>query len=332
MSTFEEYPGDRGVVIKKNSGLVWVRSGGQTIACTLSQHLLTSNSGKPGQARHKDPEGALRESRHGDPLAVGDVVCFSHGQVVAIQPRRNRLARRSAVPMPGAHPFEQVIAANVDLMVPVLAAAAPAPRWNLLDRFLVSAESLELTALVCITKLDLAHDPGGQAELAHAAGEYRAIGYPVIFTSTRLGAGINELRAALAGKTAVLVGKSGVGKTSLLNALQPDLGRRVAEVNPVTHKGRHTTSAAELYPFEFGGALVDTPGVREFGLWDVEQDDLALFFPEMRPYIGRCRFGLDCAHSDEPGCAIRKAVMAGEVSPHRYYSYLKLREEGYYHD
>jgi ribosome biogenesis GTPase len=118
-----------------------------------------------------------------------------------------------------------------------------------------------------------------------------------------------------------------VGKSSLLNALEPGLGLRVSAVSEYTGKGRHTTTHLEMFMLEYGGAIIDTPGVREFGLWDVAEDDLALFYPEMRPYVGRCRFGLDCRHDEEPGCAIRKAVMDGQISPRRYQSYLRLQVE-----
>lgn len=335
MSTCEDTSGDLGVVIKKNNGTYWVRSNGQTVICLIAMHLRKCSEQKPPvQGKRKEGRGPAPTSEHEDILAIGDTVRFTRGQagpgkIVAIQARRNRLSRRSTVPMPGAHAFEQVIAANVDLVVPVFAAAAPEPTWNLLDRYLASAESLELPVLICITKLDLALDMDGllDEDLANAVEEYRRIGYPVCLTSMQGGDGIAALQAALAGKVAVLVGKSGVGKTSLLNALQPGLGRQVGEVNGITGKGRHITSAAEMYPLDFGGAIVDTPGVHEFGLWDVALNEMALFFPEMRPYVGHCRFGINCQHTDQPGCAIRKAVMAGQINPRRYQSYLKLRED-----
>ncbi len=344
VSTSEHQTDDIGVVIQKNINTCRVRLDGRVLNCSLSPRLV--NLPHKGHARD---ESRRREKRSeqvkasfqtpADLLAVGDWVRLApgsngSGQIVEILPRRSRLARRSAVPMPGAHAFEQVVAANVDLVVPVFAAANPAPKWNLLDRYLVSAESLGLPSLVCITKLDLVQADDGliSEELAAVTREYHTIGYPVVLTSARSGAGIEALRGALAGKVAVLVGKSGVGKSTLLNALQPGLGLRVGEVNPTTGKGRHTTSSAEMFTLDAGGAIVDTPGVREFGLWDVDRDDLAMYFPEMRLFIGRCRFGLGCRHEDEPGCALRKAVMAGQVSPRRYQSYIRLKQDGYTDD
>lgn len=301
-----------GVVYKKVSGSYTVYSSGRQLTCSLGSPLRGTT----------------------DPVAVGDRVQFhetqpGEGAIMAVLPRENRLARRGAVPMPGAHAHEQVIVANVGQVVPVFAAANPPPRWNMLDRYLVTAESLDLPSLICITKLDLAlEDSQLEDDLRSAVEAYRRAGYRVLLVSAFTGEGVAEMKAALDGKISVFLGKSGVGKTSLLNAIQPGLGARVSAVSSGTlGKGRHTTTHMEMFPLESGGAVVDTPGVREFGLWDVDQDDLALFFPEMRPYIGQCKFGLDCRHDEEPGCAVRKAVMNGQVSPRRYQSYIKLREE-----
>jgi ribosome biogenesis GTPase len=268
-----------------------------------------------------------------DPVAVGDRVRFvdardGSGLIVEVLPRRNRLARRD--PYPGAHAFEQVVVANVDTIIPVFAAANPTPKWAMLDRYLVSAESLDLPILIAITKLDLVRDAAGNLDkgIQEAVDEYRRIGYRVLMTSSFSGEGLEELRQVLSDRLSALVGKSGVGKTALLNAVEPGLGLRVGEVGKgVVGKGKHTTSQVEMVFLQSGGAVVDTPGMREFGLHDMDGKDLALFFPEMRPYVGQCKFGLGCMHNEEPGCAIRRQVMAGNISPLRYQSYLRLQEE-----
>jgi ribosome biogenesis GTPase len=324
-----------GVVYKKTIGHYYVHTNGKVIPCALSNRLrkeLIYPTADPNSLR--PVVQSVREIEHVDPVAIGDEVRYidaqdGSGLLVEVLPRRNRLARKTAVPMPGAHPFEQVIVANVDQVAPVFAAANPAPKWNMLDRYLAAVESLELSALVVITKLDLVTDEHGEVDagLLEVVEEYRRIGYPVLLTSSFTGQGLDELRQCLQERTTVFLGKSGVGKTALLNKLQPDLGLRVNEVSRVTGKGRHTTTHLEMFPLDFGGAIVDTPGVREFGLWNVDEDDLALFFREMRPYVGTCKFRLDCRHDDEPGCAVRKAVMAGAISPRRYQSFMKLKED-----
>lgn len=299
---------DTGVVVKKITNAYTLRAGRQTFDCVLSTRLK-------------------RES-DADPVAVGDLVRWNEaGQIVAVLPRRNQLSRRSAVPMPGAYAHEQVIAANVDWVVPVFAAANPRPAWHLLDRYLVSAESADIPALAVITKMDLVEGRPEADEIRTVADEYQACGYEVVLTSVETGAGLDELRAALSNGLSVFVGKSGVGKTSLLNAIEPGLGLRVQATNRTTGKGRHTTTHLEIFEIETGGAVLDTPGIREFGLWDVDPAELALFFPEMRPWVGKCKFGLGCRHDQEPGCEIRLAVGRGEISPYRYQSYLKLKDE-----
>ncbi len=330
---YDGRPTFSGVVYKKTIGNYTVHTNGRVLTCELSNRIrkqLIYPTADPGNVHHRVQK--VVELDHMDPLAVGDEVrCIQaedgKGLIVELLPRRNKLTRRSAVSKPlhhGAHPFEQIIVTNVDQVVPVIAAAQPDPKWNLLDRYLVSAEAGEIPALICITKLDLVQ--GNDGELQAALTEYRQIGYPSVLTSTISGEGIDSLRAALKGHISVLVGKSGVGKTALLNAIQPGLGLRVKEVNQVTGKGRHTTTSLEMFPLEGGGAIVDTPGTREFGMWD-NVDDLAMLFAEMRPLVGKCRFGLDCNHDEEPGCAIRKAVMAGQISPRRYQSLISLKVE-----
>jgi ribosome biogenesis GTPase / thiamine phosphate phosphatase len=340
---------NQGTVYKKSTGSYDVYASGRMVPCELSTRLrkqLIYPTADPHSLRPIVRE--VKAIEHYDPVAVGDQVRFidaqdGRGLIIEVLPRRSKLTRRTAVPMPTAHPFEQVIAANVDQVVPVFAAANPTPKWNMLDRYLVSAESLDLPSLICINKLDLAQDSHGviDGELSQTVAEYRQIGYPVVLVSAFTGQGLDELKEALKGRISAFVGKSGVGKTSLLNALQPGLGLRVREVSQATGKGKHATTRLEMFQLEFGDdagtagdeyvaagnhtAIVDTPGVREFGLWELGEDDLALFFPEMRPYVGRCKFGLDCRHNEEPGCAIRKAVLDGKIGPRRYKSYQQLR-------
>lgn len=297
-----------GMVISKTTNAYLIQTGTERIHCTLAVRL--------------------KKESNRDLVAVGDHVLWNTAnQITEVLPRRNQLSRRASQAAHGGYAHEQIIAANLDWVIPVFAAANPRPAWNLLDRYLVSAESANIPALVCITKIDLVDGSPQVEEIETVAAEYRAIGYEVILTSTLTGRGLGELRAALNSRVSALVGKSGVGKTSLLNALVPGLQERVQTTSKATGKGRHTTSQVEMFNLSEGGYVTDTPGIREFGLWDVEQDDLALYFPEMRPLVGSCKFGLDCGHDQEPGCTIRKAVVAGQISPYRYQSYLKLRTQ-----
>jgi ribosome biogenesis GTPase len=322
---------DIGVVFRKTLGHYTVRTlrSGREIDCRLSSLIhkqLIYPTADPTSLRHVVQE--VREIEHVDPVAIGDRVRFvgageGSGMIVEILPRSSKLSRPA--PVPGQRVFEQVIVSNADLVLPVFSVANPAPKWGLLDRYLVSAEAAELPSLIVINKLDLAwKNPSFEEEVA----VYRRIGYPILLVSAATGEGIDELKEALRGKLSVLVGKSGVGKTSLLNAIQPGLGLRVKAVSQgELGKGRHTTTHLEMFELAFGGALVDTPGIREFGLWNIAAEELAYLFPEMAGYVGRCRFGLSCRHDQEPGCAVRQAVVAETISPYRYQSYLRLREE-----
>jgi len=306
MDTSSTLTHSEGLVISKTTGAYGVQAAGQTLICALSARL------RPEQ------------------VMVGDQVRLAGAQISEVLPRRNNLARRGVPSRAGAHTFEQVIAANVDQLVPVFA-ASPAPKWNLLDRYLAVAEALLVPALIVITKADLAPSAGPE-DLAEALDDYRRLGYRVVVASAYTGIGLDDLRDALNGRVSVLLGKSGVGKTTLLNALESGLGLRVAEVSRATGKGRHTTTQVQLFPLAAApdgqpAGLIDTPGTREFGLWDIQPDELALYFPEMRPLVGRCKFGLDCRHDEEPGCAIRQAVLGGSISPRRYQSYLRLASE-----
>src|SRR5512139_821967 len=324
-----ESNGDTGVVFRKTLGHYTVHNNGRELDCTLSslihKNLLYSTADPTSMHRRVQD---IREVEHADPVAIGDRVRYvdagqGRGVITEVLPRLSRLSRPA--PVPGQRVFEQVIVSNADQVIPIFSVTSPTPKWGLLDRYLVAAEAAGLPALIVITKLDLAwRNPQIEEDLEI----YRRIGYSIQMVSSATGEGVEELKSLLQGKTSVLVGKSGVGKTSLLNAIQPGLGLRVKAVSGgEIGKGRHTTTHYEMFELDFGGRLVDTPGMREFGLWDIQAAELASFFPEMNSYVGQCKFGLGCSHDREPGCAIRKAVMAGSVSPYRYQSYMRLREE-----
>jgi ribosome biogenesis GTPase / thiamine phosphate phosphatase len=261
-----------------------------------------------------------------DPVAVGDRVFLRRlsgddeidGVIEEVQPRERELTRQAA----GDRPIAQTLLAGIDLVILVFAASQPEPHLRMLDRFLIVAEVGGVEAVICFNKADLGFPP----DLAEAIAEYERIGYRVARTSVALGQGIDDLRRLLAGRVSAFVGPSGVGKTSLLNAIQPGLGSKIGRVNRVTGKGRHTTTGTTLHPLAgLGGAkLADTPGLRTLGLWEVAPDELDRRFREMRPFLGKCAFP-DCTHDHEPECAVRAAVEAGEISEARYESYLQLR-------
>jgi len=327
MNTNDKY--QYGIVMKKELGRYHVQVNGNLLPCTPSPRLrkvLVYPVADPSSLRPVVRE--VREIDSVDPVAVGDRVKIVNagdgtGLLVEVLERKSALARCEATGPFQRHAREQVIVANLDQVAAVFAAAQPPPNWNLLDRYLVSAESMVLASLVVITKIDLAVN---DSVLLDDIELYRRIGYRVLCTSILTGEGMEELRHTLTGKLTALIGKSGVGKTSLLNALQPELNHRVNQVNLRTGKGKHTTTNLEMIDLGEGCRVVDTPGMREYGLWEHDWDDLALLFPEMRAWVGRCKFGLDCSHIHEPGCAIRSAVEHGEIHPRRYQSMIKLRE------
>jgi ribosome biogenesis GTPase / thiamine phosphate phosphatase len=314
----------QGIITKKSNLFYSVHCGEMDFICKPSPRL--------NQEPKQRTTGRSNRTAPFQSLVVGDRVTVEEtghqtGVITDASPRRNLFSRRAAAPHPGAFADEQIIAANIDQVVPVFAVAEPAPHWKLLDRYLVTAEAQNIPVLIGVSKTDLLRGDPVEAEIRAALAQYQQIGYPVYWLSAYSGEGIEAFKLALQGKFSVFLGKSGVGKTSLLNALQPGLGLKTRAVNATTGKGRHTTSHLEMFALDFGGSLLDVPGNREFGLWDIDPADLAFFFPEMRPFLGRCKFGLDCRHDEEPGCAVRKAVMAEQISPQRYQSYIYLLEE-----
>ncbi len=263
-----------------------------------------------------------RGPRSGDIAALGDRVRFrpvdaETGVIEEVLPRQRALVRLAPTPR---GTYRQIIIANPDQVVFVFSCAQPAPRFGMLDRFLVIAEKQEIPALILANKVDLV----GEEAARKMFGIYPPLGYPVIYTSVPWKVGLDALREQLKGKISALAGPSGVGKSSVLNAIQPGLGLAVSHVSEATQKGRHTTVVRALYPLQGGGYVADTPGLKSLGLWDIEPEELDGYFPEMRDLVPLCEYN-DCSHIDEPGCAVRAALAAGKIAPSRYRSYVRMR-------
>lgn len=299
-----------GYVVKALSGFYTIETADGLVVCQL-----------PGRLK--------RERQATDLVTVGDRVTFSlnsdgTGTIESIQERHSVLSRaRTAA---GARQLtsdrEQVLVANLDQIIIVEAMANPAPSLRKLDRFLVVAEINDLPAIICVNKIDLS----GLETAQNLFAVYEKIGYPVLYTSPKTGVGIGSLREQLKNKISVLTGSSGVGKSSLLNAIQPGLGLKVSAVSEATGKGMHTTRYAEMFPLPDGGYVADTPGIRGLALFDVEPTELDGYFREIAALVAQCQFS-DCTHRHEPGCAVVAAAKKGDISPDRYDSYLRLREE-----
>ncbi len=252
-------------------------------------------------------------------LAAGDDVRVrslgaGEGAIEEILPRRSKLSRQAV----GANKREQVVAANIDQVVIVTSLAEPPLNLNLVDRYLVAADTGGLAAVLCINKIDL----GNRSSVEPLLEPYAVMDLPCVWTSARSGEGIPALRSRLAGRSSVFAGASGAGKSSLLNAVEPGLELRSGEMT-AAGKGRHTTTFSSLLPLSGGGYVIDTPGIREYTLWEVDPATLARHFPELNGLDSRCRF-TNCTHSHEPDCAVKVAVESGTIDRRRYESYLRI--------
>jgi ribosome biogenesis GTPase len=302
-----------GLVVREQSGFFGVETpDGQVYTCRLRGRLL-------------------EEAQSSDIAAIGDrvqieVLPDGTGMIETVAERTSALSRavrtegsRGA----GAPEREQVIVANADQALFVFAAASPEPSFKTLDRFLVAGEKSGIERLLIIVNK---HDLADTAAVQQRFLPYEQMGYTVLHTCALNGTGVDALRALLQGRISVFAGPSGVGKTSLLNAIQPNLGRAVKAVSAYREEGMHTTRDSVLVKLDIGGYVADTPGVRTLTFWDIEPEELDAYFVDIAPYVEHCRFG-DCAHLDEPGCAVRQAVEAGAVARSRYRAYLAFREE-----
>lgn len=290
-----------GLITKAQSGFFWVETGEGVIVCQLRGKL------KQGRAK-------------GDIAALGDSVEITilddgSGVIETVRERKNAIVRLD--PRPQGE-YQQVLLANPDQAVFVFACANPTPRLKMLDRFLVIAEKQKISVMIVANKVDLVDEPKA------IFGLYEALGYRVMYTSTKNGAGVNELKSQLQGKLSALVGPSGVGKSSLLNTIQPGLGLAVNEISSAMNKGRHTTVIRQMFALEGGGYVADTPGWKSLALWDTEPEEMDAYFPELRDLVAYCQFS-DCTHQHEPGCAVLVALKDGKIHKERYDSYVRLR-------
>lgn len=282
--------------------------------------VLDDSSGLPVTCQLR---GKLKQGpRLGDIAAVGDHVNFTQlpdksGVIEEILPRKSEIVRLD--PRPQGE-YRQILLANADQAVFVFACAHPEPKLRMLDRFLVIAEKQRIPATIVANKVEIV----GLEAAKQMFGFYPRLGYPVIYTSVKDDIGVNTLKAALRNKISAMAGPSGVGKSSLMNAIQPGLGLAVGEVSMAINKGIHTTNFRQLHQLVGGGWVADTPGWKSLALWDTEPEEMDAYFPELAPLVEYCQFN-DCSHTHEPGCAVLQAIESGTVRKERYESYIRLK-------
>ena len=296
-----------GLVLKSTGSWYEVLSEGERLQCRIRGKLR------------------LKGVRSTNPVVVGDWVRFEAdeqgGYVISeIEPRRNYIIRRASNLSKESH----IIAANVDQALLVVTLFSPATATEFVDRFLVTCEAYKVPVTILLAKIDLAREHPEAVEEFHAI--YESAGYKIVEVSATEGEGIEEVRELLRGKTTLLSGNSGVGKSTLVAAVEQGLDIKTGEISQSHHKGKHTTTFSTMYPLAEGGYIIDTPGIKGFGLIDIEDAELAHYFPEMMRFLPDCRF-YNCSHTHEPGCAVVEAVKQGEIAYPRYESYLKIMDE-----
>lgn len=303
-----------GLVFKSTGSRYIVRSEGIIYECRIKGKLR------------------IKGIRTTNPLTVGDVVSFETqdeisesglpmGVVTQLQQRKNYIIRKSVNLSKESH----IIAANIDLAFIVVTVNYPTTLLNFIDRFLVTAEAYNITAVLIFNKIDL-YNEAEMDKVNEWFGIYHQIGYRCIGTSTVTNQGIDEVKALMKGKTSVFAGHSGVGKSTLINTIDPRHGLRTGIISEAHKSGKHTTSFSEMFELEMGGYIVDTPGISSFGMIDMKNDDVSHFFPEIFRVSDKCKF-YNCTHIHEPGCAVKDAVETGEIHFSRYQSYLSIFNE-----
>ncbi len=293
---------------------------------TGSWYDVRTEGGPPMQCRLRG-KIKLQDLKVTNPIAVGDRVRFepepdqhNRGVISEILPRHNYIIRKSV----HKSAFGHIIAANIDQAILIVTLAYPRTSLGFIDRFLVTAESFRIPAVLVFNKSDLLDEKAAsyQQDMAEL---YGSLGYPCLLTSTVTGQGMEQFRETLQGKTSLVSGHSGVGKSSLVNSISPELRLRTGEISSFANKGTHTTTFAEMFELEPGTFIIDTPGIKELGLADMEKPEISHYFPEMRDRLGECRYH-NCTHVHEPGCAVLEAVEGGEIAPSRYHNYLSMLE------
>ena len=296
---------------------------GKVIKSTGSWYIVLDETGRQWECRLR---GKIRLDglRSTNPVAVGDNVVFEQepgkdtGVIKKIETRNNVIVRKSVNLSKASH----IIASNVDLAIVVATIAQPRTSTGFIDRFLVTAEAYHIPAALVFNKCDLYTDDQ-IGEMAELIEYYSGIGYDSFGVSAKTGFQLDRLKAMMQDKVCLFAGHSGVGKSALVNALDPSLNLRIGEISTVYNKGKHTTTFAEMHHLAFDAWIVDTPGIREFALYDMEKETLAQRFPEMRNLMSECRFA-NCTHTHEPGCAVKEAVEKQEIAAWRYDNYLRM--------
>jgi ribosome biogenesis GTPase / thiamine phosphate phosphatase len=302
---------------------------GEVYKSTGSWYTVKTEDGQFIQCRLRG-KFKLDDRKVTNPIAVGDEVIIdieSHGEnadfanIVKILPRENYMIRKS--PRKTAH--THVVASNLDMAIMLFTIREPRTSRGFLDRYLLAAEAFGIQGAIFINKIDLLK-PQDQITLEEMQLSYKSIGYPVMAFSLETGEGTDAILPFLQGKKSLISGHSGSGKSSLINFLQPDLAIKTSEVSKFTNKGTHTTTFATTYDFEGDTQIIDTPGIKEFGIEDVEAYEVSMFFPDMKPFAQNCRFNT-CTHTHEPGCAVIEALENAQIDPDRYKSYLSIIQD-----